>query len=127
MRNEGLPVGEGLFELYLSMLNGILWDRHIQKETKINIYKTIVRSVLTYGTETWILNKKIKSKLASTEMDFLRRSSRHSKLEKVRNIEIRRQMNYQESIIDYIQRKQLSWYGHVKRMDNSRIPRRLLD
>ena len=109
------------------MLNGILWDRHIKKETKINIYKTIVRSVLTYGTETWILNKKIKSKLASTEMDFLRRSSRHSKLEKVRNIEIRRQMNYQESIIDYIQRKQLSWYGHVKRMDDSRIPRRLLD
>ena len=40
-------------------------------------------------------------------MDFLRRSSRHSKVEKVRNIEIRRQMNYQESIIDYIQRKQL--------------------
>ena len=83
----------------ISMLNGILWDRHIKKETKINIYKTIVRSVLTYGTETWILNKKIKSKLASTEMDFLR-SSRHSKLEKVWNIEIRRQMNYLVSIID---------------------------
>ena len=31
-------------------------------------------------------------------------------------------MNYQESIIDY----KLSWYGHVKRMDYSRIPRRLL-
>ena len=42
----------------ISMLNGILWDRHIKKETKINIYKTIVRSVLTYGTEMWILNKK---------------------------------------------------------------------
>ena len=33
-------------------------------------------------------------------------------------------MNYQESIIDYIQ---LSWYGRVKRMEDSRIPRRLLD
>ena len=71
------------------MLNGILWDKTIFKTTKINIYKSLVRSVLTYGVETWILILKVKSKLHSTEMDFLMRSARCSKLDRVRSAEIR--------------------------------------
>ena len=51
----------------IAMLNGILWGKQIFKETKIHIYKSIVRSlIITYGAETWTINAKLNSKLQST-------------------------------------------------------------
>ena len=70
------------------MLNSILWDRNITKEVKLQTYNSIVRSTVTYGAEIWKLNKKITSKLMSMEMDFLRRSARHSKKNKKKKKQI---------------------------------------
>ena len=102
-------IAEGIYTI------NILWDKQIFNKLgptiKINIYKSLVRSVLTYGAEVWILNSKFKSKLASTEMDFLRRSARCSKLDRMRNEEIRKRMDYGNSKIEYIHNKQLKWFG----------------
>ena len=59
------------------------------------------------------------------EMDFLRRSARYSRLEKIRNTVIRKEMNVKNSVIVYVKYKQLSWYGHIRRMPEERIPRRV--
>ena len=40
-----------------------------------------------------------------------------SKLEKVRHIEVRRHVDYQKYIIDYVHSKLLIWYGHVQRIE----------
>ncbi|XP_047103620.1 uncharacterized protein LOC124722510 [Schistocerca piceifrons] len=37
----------------ISLLNAILWDKHITTDNKIRIFKTIVRSIITYGSEVW--------------------------------------------------------------------------
>ncbi|XP_023230557.1 uncharacterized protein LOC111630653 [Centruroides sculpturatus] len=104
----------------IRMLNGFLRDKQIFKTTKINIYKSLVLSVITYGAEVWVLNSTFKYKLESTEMDFLRRSVRCSKLDKVRNEDIRKNMDCQNSIVDCIHNKQLTWYGHVRRTEEDR-------
>ena len=36
-------------------------------------------------------------------------------------------MNIQNSVLNYIRYKQLNWYGHVQRMDQERLPRRILE
>ena len=36
-------------------------------------------------------------------------------------------MNIKNSILDYIRYKQLNWYDHVHRMDQERLPRRILE
>ena len=36
-------------------------------------------------------------------------------------------MNIKNSVLDYITYKQLNWYGHVQRMDQERLPRRILE
>jgi hypothetical protein len=61
------------------------------------------------------------------EMDFLKRSARCSRLEKMRNNVIREKMNIKNSVLDYIRYKQLNSYDHVQRMDQERIPRRILE
>ena len=58
-----------------------------------------------------------------TEMDALRRSARISKLDRKTNKYIREKMNKQGTILDEITGKQLIWYGHVERMDPTRLPK----
>ena len=67
------------------------------------------------------------TKLMSMEIDFLRRSARYSRLEKIRNNVTREKMNIKNSVLDYIRYKELNCYGHVHRMDQERLPRRILE
>jgi hypothetical protein len=73
----------------------------------INFYNSMVKSVLTYGAETWSLYEEDRRRINATEMDALRRSARISKL--VRKIKeyIRGKMDVQNTILDDITRKQL--------------------
>lgn len=108
-------------------LNSILWDKTITKENKKRIYTSIVQSIITYGAETWDMTKKNRNKLMTTEMDYLRRSCRTSRIERVRNDTIRENMNMDTNIIEVVEKKQLKWFGHTKRMKNTRWPRRILE
>jgi len=40
---------------------------------KIKVYKTLIRSVATYGAESWTLNKDIAKRLATFDTKVLRR------------------------------------------------------
>jgi hypothetical protein len=57
-------------------------------------------------------------------MDVLRRSARKSRMERIKNEHIKEIMGVKEKpdIIDIIDRKRLHWYGHVKRMQDERLP-----
>jgi len=61
------------------------------------------------------------------EMDALRRSARISKLERKTNEYIREKINAQDTILDEITRKKLIWYGHVERMDPTRLPQIMIN
>jgi len=56
-------------------------------------------------------------------MDVLRRSSRISRKERFRNVTIRQQTGLEEPIIKVIEQNQLTWYGHVQRMAQRRLPK----
>jgi len=59
-------------------------------------------------------------------MDELRRSTRISTLDRETNEYIRGKMDSQDMILDDITREQLIWYGHVERMDPTRLPRTMI-
>jgi hypothetical protein len=56
-------------------------------------------------------------------MDALRRSSRKSRKDKIRSGTIRQQVGLEETIIKEIEQNQLTWYGHVQRMAERRLPK----
>jgi len=56
-------------------------------------------------------------------MDALRRSSRISRKERIRNVTIRQQIGLEETIIKEIEQYQLTWYGHVQRMAEGKLPK----
>jgi len=65
-----------------------LWSKDIRKEKKLNIYNALIKSSLLYGAETWRLTENNKSRVEATEMAALRRSSRISKKDRIRNVTI---------------------------------------
>ena len=85
----------------------------------------MVETVLTYGCEVWAMREDDKRKLTAVEMDYLRRSARRSRLERIRNEQIRREMSAEETVIERIEKKSLKWFGHLLRMEETRWPKRI--
>ena len=56
-------------------------------------------------------------------MGALRRSTRITREERNRNATIRQQLGLEETIIKEIEQNQLTWYGHVQRMAEGRLPK----
>jgi len=77
---------------YIACLNGILWSKDIRKKRKWNIYNALIKRSLLYGSETWRLTENNERRVEATEMDALRRSSRISRKERIRNVAIRQQI-----------------------------------
>ena len=90
-----------------------MWSKDIRKERKLNIYNVLIESSLLYGAETWRLTENNKRRVESTEMDVLRRSSKISRNNRIRNVTMRQQIGLEETIIKEIEQNQLTCYCHV--------------
>ena len=89
----------------------------------MNIYNVLIKNSLLYGSETWRLTENNKRRVEATEMDGLRRSSRISRKDRIRNVTIRQQIGLEETIIKEIEQNQLTWHGHVQRMAKEDCPK----
>ena len=85
------------------MLNSVLWSKNIINRTKLLIYKPILESIVLYGSEVWAMNQQHANRLTAVEMDFWRRAARKSRMERIRNMEIRRMMHAERTIMDEIE------------------------
>ena len=59
-------------------------------------------------------------------MEFWRRSARISRKDRIRNTIIKQKMNVTRSLLDDIKTQQLKWYGHVQRMEDGRLPKKVM-
>ena len=97
--------------------------KYKHKDRKLNIYSALIKSSLLYASETWRLTENNKRRVEATEMDVLRRSSRISRKESIRNVTIRQQIGLEEPIVKEIEQNQLTSYGHVQRMAEGDCPK----
>ena len=82
--------------------------------------------MLLYGSETWTLTKKLKSKIQACEMRILRLIFGVTKRDKIRNETIRvRDSLKVQSILTIIEKNQLRWFGHILRMSDTRDVKRM--
>ncbi|KAJ4440946.1 hypothetical protein ANN_10795 [Periplaneta americana] len=77
-----------------------------EKDTRIRLYNTLARPMLSYGSEAWILRKADKSRITACEMRFMRRTAGYAKWDLKRNCEILKELNTQP-VLDYIIQYQL--------------------
>jgi hypothetical protein len=84
---------------------------------------------LIYGAEVWQIPNREINEILSTEIDALRMSTRKSRLEKMKNENIKEIMGVKgmPDIIDIMQKERLQWYSHGKRMSEKRLPKLILE
>ena len=99
------------------LIKKIFKRKLILKKAKLKLYQTIIRPVITYASETWVLKESIKRKLLITERKILRRIFGPTK---DRDVTWRIKTNYElynlirnKNIINYTKAQRLSWCGHV--------------
>ena len=103
-----------------------LWrNRNIRVGTKISVYKATVVTSLLFGCEAWTLKKAHIARLEQFHQFCLRRIARIKWFHKVTNYEVLSRCGI-ESIQFMFEGAVLRWTGHVTRMRNDRIPKRLL-
>ena len=110
----------------IRLLNSLLWSNKMKLQPKLTIYTTIEEPILTYGCECWQLSGKERKMIETVEMDFLRRLCNISRMQHVRNEDIRRKTGRIFTTAERIESRQLLWYGHVMRMEEKRWPKKAL-
>jgi hypothetical protein len=65
----------------------------------LKVYNALIKSSLLYYSETWRLTKNNKRRVEATEMNALRRSSRISRKERIKNVTIRQQIGLEGTIV----------------------------
>ena len=117
----------GLATGVVSSLSSIWASKELSQQTKIRVYQTLVLSILTYNSETWTLKETDMHRLRVFEMAVLRRICGVSLRDRWRNEDIKDRLGISEDIVRIIQRKRLTYFGHVVRMENDRIPKLMID
>jgi hypothetical protein len=65
----------------------------MQKHTRIRVYKILVRSVLTYGSEAWMIGEREESRITAAEMKFMRQTAGYTHMDHTRNTDIMKELN----------------------------------
>jgi len=104
-------------------------SRLVSKKSKLKLYWSTKRPIVTYGCETWVLKETIKNKLMLFERKVLRRifgptKERGGKCRTKTKDELN-ELIRRNNIINHIKAQRLSWFGHLHRMPDERIVKRV--
>jgi hypothetical protein len=119
---ESISLGNKAFYVNQDLFKSKL----LTKNSKLRMYKTLVRPVVTYACETWVLKENIKTKLRVYEGKVPRRIYGHTKEKdgtwRIKSNEELNRLTGNKNTINYIKAQRLAWFGHIHRMpDNSMV------
>lgn len=80
---------------------------------------------ILYASESWPIQKKQEDKLIAAEMKHLRRITGKTKFDRIRNVQIREEL-HQKPINKQLETKQLKWFGHIQRMSEERLVKKVI-
>jgi len=106
-------------------------NKNVSKKLKLRLKNTTIDKMLTYASETWTLTKRDRKQLNIFERNVYRRilgpvyDNEKENWGILTNKEIYARFK-KPTIIETIRLNRLCWFGHVQRMEENRIPKRVL-
>lgn len=102
----------------------IMSSKILSKPTKIRIYKTIIRPVLLYNSENWILNKKSEKQLIVFENRVLRKIFgpvlENGEWRIRHNLELR-EVYKDPDVSAEVRSRRIRWAGHIMRREEGSL------
>jgi hypothetical protein len=83
----------------MGIINQIFKPSLVQKHTRIKVYKTLARPILTYESEAWTIRKSDRTRITANEMKFLRSTAGYTELDRKRNTVILRELKINSVLV----------------------------
>ena len=93
----------------------VLGRKELTKGTKLRVVNAMVIPTLTYGCEAWALQARHKGRIQATQMRVLRWIEGVSRLERIRNVDLRGRLR-QEGVLNRVNRRQQKWKQRLEEM-----------
>ena len=107
-------------------LRSSVWERRgVSLSTKLKVYRAVALSTLLYACETWTVYQRHAKKLNRFHLCCLRKLLKVKWQDKVPDAEILEQTGV-SSVHTVLRASQLRWAGHITRMSDERLPKRIL-
>ena len=103
-----------------------VWERNgIRLDTKLEVYKAVVLPTLLYACETWTVYQRHAKKLNHFNLSWLRKLQKIRWQDNIPDTEVLKKAKMQ-SVHTLLKLAQLRWTGHVTRMPDERLPKKVL-
>ena len=103
-------------------------SRLLSRDTKILLYKTLIRPIVSYGAEAWTMIKKDEQVRLVFERKIFRRiyglKYENGEWKSRTNRELE-EMSKEENIVKWIKGQRINWLGHLERMEEDRMPKKI--
>ena len=107
-------------------LRGSIWDLSgIRLDTKLKVYRSVVLPTLLYACETWTVYQRHAKRLNHFHTSCLRKLLKIKWQDRIPDTEVLKRAGMQ-SIHTLLKLSQLRWTGHVTRMPDERLPKKIL-
>ena len=90
----------------------------------MRVFNAMVVPTLLCQGETWTIQKRYESKLHAFEMMCLRRVEGVTRMDRVRNVEVRKALG-QEGVMDIVKEKQKKWKEKLEEMSEDRLVKKV--
>jgi hypothetical protein len=107
----------------------ILKRQIISRAAELQVYKTSIRPVATYGAETWTLTVTDENALRIFDRKIIHRIYGPVKENNVWRIRYSEELNTLlkgEDIVRFVNSQRIRWLGHVERTEDNAVPKRML-
>ena len=106
-------------------LRANVWERNgIKLDTKLKVYKAVVLPTLLYACETWTVYQRHAKRLNHFHLSCLRKLLKIKWQDKIPDTEVLKKAGMQ-SMHTVLKLAQLRWTGHVIRMPDARLPKKV--
>ncbi|KAI8511970.1 hypothetical protein Bbelb_110700 [Branchiostoma belcheri] len=109
-----------------SRIQKVLKNGMLSLQNKLRIYQATVISILLYGSETWQIYAADQKRLNAFHTRCLRKILNISYLDRITNKEVYQRTN-QTEVASMIRKRRFRWFGHVMRMGDNRMAKKILD
>lgn len=103
--------------------------KELSSDTKLAIHRAIYRPTIMYGSESWVDCGYLVHDLEVADMRIIRSIARVNRREQwenhIRNEDIRENLGV-ASVEEAARVSRLRWFGHVQRMGDNRLPKKIL-
>lgn len=106
-------------------LNAFMGSQKITQKARVAVHRGVLVPTLMYGSESWVWQKRHQSRVNAVEMRALRSMCGVKLSDRIRNSVIRGKCGMDGDIVTKIEKGMLRWFGHVERMDERRLTKRV--